>query len=436
MKSFVAIFVVCSVLFSVGSCRKKTEVPPPVIEILSPLENDLVVLPATIHVKLHIASDRTLTMVRISIENAAQVPMTTPVFLYPAAGEFDFEVDVYIGKLPEGTSGPYYLRVKAENGGAARNDFVQLRFSGPELVSKGFYLVTRPGVSTTRVLFFDTAFGSSVFIDLPNAFNSAAVSQLDDQLYLSTKSPDRLRAFRFPTGETAWEKEAQMPFPEYFDLKLTDQLIYIGSGNGRIWGFRADNGKEQFVSPLVYDSVPGQIGIFEDFVVADYRSLVGPERGWLIFYKETAALVRKHSSQLSVQAFYPALSKNEALVLGNIGNLGVVQFYDIENNDILLSLNFATGIISASCPMETGSYLIAVGKDVWQFNETQKGLKLLRQTTDEVVDLKYDQASRQIYLATANRLNIFNATADTLIAEFESAATIQAVCLRLGYPDK
>ncbi len=434
MKKISFFLLAILLLLSITSCKKKVESLPPVIEILSPAENMLFTLPEIVMVKLHIVSDRDLTVVRISIDNQDQIPISVPVFLYPDVGQFDFEVEISMDKLPEGTI-ETYLNVKVESSSGVTKEFLQLQFEGPFLISKGFYLISSPGLNQTNVQYFDTVFLHTNFIELANGFNDAAVSSIDDMLFLSIKTPDKLLAFRHQHAELNWEKEAQMPFPQLFNLNLTEELIYTGTGNGRIWGYRTNNGSEQFISSLVFDSVPGAIGVFEDYIVADYKSLIGPERGWLVFYKETAVLFQKYSSQLSVHAFYPALQKNYALVFGNVGSLGVIQFYDIENNKILISLNFATGIITASCQMEPGYFLIAVGKDIWQFNEQKQSFNLLHQTENDVVDLQYDIVARHIYVAEKQKLSIYNITGDTLVNEIESSNPIKAVRLRLGYPD-
>ena len=434
MNKISILIITISLLLSIASCKKKTEVNPPVIEILSPSENMFYQLPAVIRVKLHITSKQAITYIKVGLENENQIPIATPVFLHPEPGETDFEVDLKIDRVLDNPDGPNYLHIKAENSEGLSHEFLSIRFENPELVSKGFYLITRPGIQQTKVQFYDSQLSSENFLLLSSEFNKAAFSIKDDLLCVSLKTPDRMEAYRHENSELVWMQQAQMPFPEFFSLNLSDPIIYTGTGNGRIWGFRTDNGNEQFISPLVFDSVPGEIGVFEDYVVADYKSLIGPERGWIIFYKKTAAVFQKHTSQLSVHAFYPALSKNHALIFGNIGSLGVIQLYDIENNDELISLNFTTGIITATCQMERGFYLIAVGKDIWEFNEQQQSIKFIQQATEDVIDLQYDIVSRQIYVAKEQHLSVYNASGDTLVAEIQSSDPIHAVCLRLGYP--
>jgi len=433
MKNQLGILLSVLFLFSIASCKKKAEPDAPLIEILKPAENEHFILPATINVQLHIVSDEPIESVKIGVEDEKQVSVAPAVFLYPENGQTDFEVNLQIDEIDKQQQGPFYLYVKAENKAGLGSGFVQLQLETPKLISKGFYLVTRPGLKQTKVLYFDTTFASSGFLDLSNEFNDAAVSAQDDMFYISTKSPDKLQAYRHGNSELAWQKAAEQPIPVLYDLKLSDPLIYSGTGNGRVWAYRTDNGNEQFISSLVFDSVPGQIGVLQDYVVADYQSLIGPERGWLIFYKETAALYQKHSSQMSVHAFYPATTKNHAIVFGNIGSLGVIQLYDIENNKNLLSLNFTTGTITASCQMEAGIFLIAVGKDIWLFNEYGPSVELLHQTMEDIVDLQYDIVSKRIYVAEEVRLSVYNATGDSLIREMDSPAPIQAVRLRLGY---
>lgn len=433
MKKISILFFAISILLYNTSCKKKVEVRPPVIEILSPAENDLFTLPQIITVKLHIISEQALSVVRISIDNQDQIPISVPVFLYPEADEFDFEVLLNLDQLPEGTI-ETYLYIKAENSSGVAKEFLSLQFNGPNLISKGFYLITSPTLNQTNIQYFDTAFSCINFIDLPKEFNDASVSSEEDMLFISTKTPDKLQAFHHQDSELVWEKEAQMPIPKLFSLNLSDPIIYTGTANGRILGFRTNNGIEQFISELVFDSVPGEIGVFTDYVIADYKSLTGPERGWLVFYKETAALFQKHSSQINVHAFYPALTKNHAVVFGNIGSLGVIQFYDVDNNDIQISLNFATGIITASCQMEPGFFLIAVGKDIWQFKEQQQNITLVQHTEEEVVDLQYDPVEKRIYIATEHQLLVYNATGDTLLSAIDSVNSIQKILLRMGYP--
>jgi hypothetical protein len=433
VKNYPVIFLSLLFLFSIAACKKKVEIKPPVIEVIKPLENDQFVLSAEIPVQLHIVSDEVLTYVKIGVEDEHQISVSPPVFLYPDFGQSDFNLVLHIDEIAESQDAPFYLHVKAENKGGVSNEFVALQLEKPKLVSKGFYLIMHSGLNETRVLYFDTTFASSEFLVLPNAFNDAAVSAKDDMIYISTKSPDKLQAFHHQNSEPAWQKDAEQPIPVLYNLKLSDPLIYTGTGNGRVWGYRTDNGNEQFITPLVFDSVPGQIGIFRDYVVADYHSLTGPGQGWLVFYKETAALFQKHSSQLNVQAFYPATSKNHAIVFGNIGSLGVIQLYDIENNKNLISLNFTTGIISASCQMEPGFFFIAVGKDIWLFNEYGPGIELLYQGTEAIVDLQYDIVSKRIYVAEEMKLSVYNATGDTLLTEIDAPASIQAIRLRLGY---
>ncbi len=421
-------------LLTVLSCNKDEALSPPVIEILAPLPGERFTLPDTITVKFSVRSERNLRLVKVSVENNNQVPFTSPVYLYPDAGVFDFEVQMELEQVPKGQEKNVYLRVKVDNNGAESSEFMQLQVENPVLQSLGFYLIGRHGPGETRVQYYDTTDQASDFLNLSGEFNDAVFSVDKDMLFISTRNPDKLQAFTHQSSQSVWEFQGQMPFTQLYDLALSDNIVYTGTGNGQVIGFLADNGNEQFVSPLVFDSVPGQIGVFSDYLMSAYTSLIGPEKAWMIFYKQTAAVVRRHTSPLSVHAFYPSQVKNQALVFGNINTLGVIQFYDVENDNVLLSLNFTTGIIGASCPMEDGLYLIAVGKKIWLFNELEQNVKLLLKVQEEVFDLQYDMASSLIYVLQNQQVSVYDAGGDTLITELQTEYPVKALRLRLGLP--
>jgi len=436
MKYFNAILVLIPILLIFSTCKKTPETSSPVITVITPTENEHFDLPATVAVKLNVVSDEALIVVSLRIESEDQVPLSVTVFLYPDADEFDFDTDLQIDYFDVEANENTYLHVKAENSAGVSHDFVKLDFSMPDIVFKGFYLLSRPTVSQTKVKFYDMTFVSANYLTLPYEFTDVEVLSIDEILLILTKSPDQLQAFYFPNTEAAWGVKADLPVPEMYRLNLSDGIIYTSTGNGQVLGYRADNGQQQFISHLVFDSVPGQIGVTADYVVADYQSLIGPERAWMVFYRTTAGLVHQYASQLVVHDFYPALSKNNLLAFGNIGQLGVIQFYDVEQNNNLISLNFETGTIGASCMLEEGFFLVAVGNEIWKFDESQQNATLLRQTDEDVIDLQYDKVAQQIYVAYEYSLDIYNASADTIIKGFESSSPIKAVRLQYGYPDE
>ena len=137
MKKISILFFAISILLFIASCKKKVEVQPPVIEILSPAENDLFTLPEIITVKLQIVSEQPLSIVKISINNQDQIPISGPALLFPEVGQVYFEIGIAIDRIPEGTI-ETYLYVKAESSGGIAKEFLSLQFEGPNLISKGF----------------------------------------------------------------------------------------------------------------------------------------------------------------------------------------------------------------------------------------------------------------------------------------------------------
>lgn len=436
MKNISGISILFSVLLFLSTCKKTEEHKPPVITVMNPTTSEHFNLPVSIPVILQIDSDEALNVISLRIDNEDQIPLSVPVFLYPDADEFNFEVELQVDFFDVEANEDTYLHIKAENRSGISHEFVKLDFFMPDVIFKGFYLISRPSVSQTKVQFYDTAFVATDYMQLPYEYVDVGVSYLDDMLLILTKSPDRLQAFRFPEVEPRWQVTADLPNPAMYSLNLNDGIIYTSTGNGQLVGYRTDNGHQQFNSHLVFDSVPQQIGVTEDYVIADYRSLVSPERSWMVFYKSTAGFVHQHANQLVVHDFYPALSKNNLLAFGNIGQLGVIQFFDVEQNNNLISFNFTTGRVGASCKMEQGFFLVAVGKEIWEFNEMQQSAILLTQTTEDVIDLQYDLASQQIYIVSEYSLVVFNITADTLIKEIVSSTPIRALRLQYGYQSK
>lgn len=420
-------------LFLAESCKKDEPYQKPVVRIISPVVNEIVNTPGNMGVKLSVDSRNMIKYIRVNIDNDQQVPLFTPMFLYPDSTSALIDEEMFLGSLQHNETEPFYLHIAVDDGVNLNHYYQPIRVNPADMQYRGFYMITRPSVNRTEVKYYNTTLQYFSFAMIDGEYIDSEISANNDMLYVATHIPARLTAFEFEDQYLKWTKEPEMPYPEYIDLYYDVNFLFSATGSGRIVKYRALSGNQQAITTQLKDSVAMKICADGEYIIGDFKARTGPGKSWVVFYQETGIPFQKYQAGNSVVDFYPVSEGDGFYVFGNTGEHGEFVKYQVTGNYISARININYGLIGHTCRIDEQTFLISIGRDIYRFSTiVQYPFKLLV-LSEDIVDMKYDPADDQLFVASGDDVKLYAYPGMQFLSSIPSQNPVKAINLRYGY---
>lgn len=417
-----------------ASCSKDGKVNDPVVEITAPGHKQLFLLPGNVSVSFNVKHDRPIEYIRVSVVNKNMTSVSDHDFLYPESNEYHGDVDLPLSTLPEAISlPPYYVHVVVSDFSEINHTYLEIELMNGKLKYKGCFLIERPGIDMLNINYFNAQHQKGFSTGASGNYSGSGISANADMLYLITGTPHLARAFHCENGELAWTKDPQLPYPEFNRVLAYNNIVYFSTGIGRIIGLTGDEGTQVFTTPVLPDSIPVNMCTTANYLVADFKSRNSNSKLWVTFYKQTGSKCHVFPTNYETIALHGLEHGNKLVAFCNDGSTGQIITFDAENNIIENKVTINNNVIQQSCKIGENDFLFSTDNKIFRFNGQDQSYAKITETTEIIVDMKFDHADSRLFVVHPNKAVILSYPGLNEITTIETPCSLKGVELKFGH---
>lgn len=404
MKTFTQVLAISLFMLFCFSCSKDEKIPDPVVSIITPLENQVIQLPNTIEVDLTVQHVIPIEYIRVSIINKDLTPLSEIEYIHPSGETFSGKVNLFLSNLPTTTQKePYYIHIVTDDGNNTNHDYLEIKLINSEIKFQGYAIIEKKQVNSFEIGLFDNKFQNTVNVMMDGTFSGIESSQITGSLYVTTEIPELATAIDFYSGETIWQNEAQLPYPEFTGLKTDETTLYLSTAIGRIIGVTEDYGSQIFHTNILPDTIPHNIAITENYLLADHTLRTSGKKVWVSFYKATGSKYQIFLTNYNTVNIF-SITDNKAIIFANSDNSAEIITFDIESNLSENQISAASQRISKVCKIDNNNYLFSDNKSIYTLNIESNSYNWYYDSSDSIIDLKFEPISQTVYILTSTNI--------------------------------
>lgn len=429
------LFQIIAILFIyniISSCSKHDELSEVSIEIIAPNKGDAIQLPDNVQVELIATSNKPIEYIRISIDNKNLTPLSDRIFIYPTGSNYSGTVDLFLETLPEIVRVPPYLIHIAINDFSEVHHFYQeINLVMEEVRFKGLLSCEERSVVGLTI---------NLYNDQNNLLNSlqidgnflASTADNNSNYFLSTNTPELVRGIDMQEGEIIWQKDPQLPYPETSHMYIDGSSLYLSTAIGRIVGVRANDGSQFFTTLVKPDTIPNHLTATEKFLFASCSMRKSNNLIWTSYYKETGSNYYQYPTEFETVSLFPD-GNDKAIIFCNKDDIGNIVLFDIESNQIESSFQLNDIKINKVDRVDPFRYFISNNNSVFLFDLTDNSIHVVYESSDSIVDLKYEKINQKIYISTSLKIDIISFSNFIPVGSISSSNKLVAIELIYGY---
>jgi hypothetical protein len=398
IRNILFLFVFILLIFS---CNKDENGSIPVVDVLSPAENDIFSISDTIPVIATIRDERLITNVQVVLVNEDFTPVAREYNLHPNSNSYDLDLSYVIdGNSLE--SGTYYILVKAKNESKFKNVYREIEIKGEPLRLEKILVVTGEGEQHISVSGIDSSHTVSLLFNVDVEYAASCISSQFQQFYLAGKTLVDLRTFSLDDNSAEWDIPLGMTPPIHNDNCLyADEYLFVTYNSLYIRGYD-NNGDVVFTTNVTSHDKPGAVFRLNDYVLVDMQkqnSAGSPEL--VTYYVESGIEMQTRQTQFEVVSFFRHTDK-KVFITANNSNTGQLFSFNIEPG-VLEHLSDLTGKIVSSDIIDANRILLGTESDIYIYDYST--MQLVQFMADiEVVEISYDALNSDLYLSSSTEV--------------------------------
>lgn len=432
------VFVILqSVLFvsvmMIFGCAKEDVFDPPIVDILSPTEKEIITLPGDLRIHISFTAEKPIKFIQINILNYNDVPIFEPRQYYPDKMKVEIDEEWRLSRVPKGNYAPFYFQIKVIDGSGTNTFFREINLINPDLKYKGFYLTSRPSVNQTQVDFYNENLEASHFTTIDGEFAASEVSVENDIFYISTIIPPRIQAFEFEDEQLTWTVEPEMPEPKFTDIYFYNEYLYAGTANGRVRSYHATSGMAGSITQKLSDSVPSVITVSESYIVGNFDSQQGSGNALAVFYQETGSLYHIYPMNYDVVDLFLDKYGYSFLIFGNSNDHGVMLVYSPVVNTIRDIYDIVEGQIQKVIKLDKNRFFLVIDNRVYLYSSDSNSSQMLFSFDESFSEMAYESLNSNLFFAFHDRVEIYSFPGLKKIATTTTSTTIKGLNLKYGY---
>ncbi len=432
MKLSVKILLIVTI-FHIASCEQHDEISKPVIEILSPVENQQYILPDTVTIEFDVKHNSIIEYIKVSIDNSNYIPLTQHEFIYPSENNFKGKVKLALGTLSNSIKKPpYYIHITVGDLNDIHQEYLKVDLKNSELKNKGFCLVVDKGVDVLELCYYNSEANLQFTSTIEGNYEYSESSITSGSIIIATSLPHLCRSFDFMNGELKWKDEPQLPYPEYTGIKVDEDLVYLSTSIGRIIGLRAVGGLKAFTTKVLPDSIPNNICVTSKYLIADFTPRNSGMNSWVSYHKQTGSKFQVFQTNLETIDIQ-SIDNSKVLFFCNDLSKGVIITFDIESNLIEQTVSAPDILVHHISRIDNNNFILSDERSILVFNQHNNSFTKILETEFDIIDMKYDTISNQINLAYNNMTEIISYPNLIITSTILSDYSIQAMELVHGY---
>ncbi len=417
-----------------GSCNKDVKVSEPVVEIFNPEYQQQFLLPDTIDVRFSVNHDKPIEYIRISIVNYNMIPISDQEFINPEDNTFDGTINFSMDALPESvTVPPYYIHIAVSDLSQIYHTYMKIELSNREMKYEGCFLIAKSGIDMLNINYFDTQYTQNFITEISGKYTDSDISYNSNMLYLLTDLPDKARAIDYESGELIWTKDPQLPYPEFNRALVDKNIVYFSTGIGQIIGLTIEDGIQVFTTTVLPDSIPVNICVTSEYLVADTRLRNSVSYVWVSYYKQTGSRYQLFPTNYETVAMFGLESENRVIIFCNGNSNGHIITFNAEHNIVESNVTTNTTGIQQSCKIDNNNFLFSTDNMIFHFNMQSQSYVKITETDNIIVDINFDNVNNRIFVAHQNKVEVFSYPELNNVGIIETSNPLKGIELKYGY---
>ncbi len=434
MKIFRKLTLLILLVTILNSCTKNVEVNEPIVVINSPEYNQQYLLPDTIYVNYKVEHNKPIEYIRVSIDDKNITPISNQKFLYPDSNIYEGSVYLKVSTLPQNSNtSPYYLHIVVSDFSQVTHTYLEIKLLNKEMKYKGCFLLSKAGVETINIDFFDDKYQSDIVSLIHGNYSGSAISSTSNLLYVTTNIPELARAIDCDDLNLRWTKEPQLPYPEFNRILADNNIIYLSTAIGRIIGLNSQDGVQIFTTPVLPDSIPINICTTADYLFSDFILRNANLKVWVSFYKPTGSKFQVFPTNYETISTYGIKDDNHVLIYCNNNSVGNIIQFNIEKNRIETQVELSNIEIQHTCQIDENNFLFSSNYDLFIFNKEEQSYTKIAIIDDIITGLKFDKLNDRLFVLHPYKADIYSFTVFTKIKTIQSTNLLLGVELKYGY---
>lgn len=421
-------------IWILNSCSKNPKINEPIVKIYSPENNQQFLLPDTIPVSFRVEHDKQIEYIRISIDDNNLIPVSGQDFIYPKSETYEGNINLPVGVLPEDNSlPPYYIHIAVSDFSQITHTYLEINLINKEMNYEGCFLIGRPGIDIIEINYFDENYQSGLSTSINGNYSGSDISATVNMLYLITSIPDLARAFSCKSGDLIWTKEPQLPYPEFNNIHIRENVIYFSTAIGRIVGLTLNDGIQVFTTPVLPDSIPYNICSTSDYLFSDFSLRNSDSKVWVSFFKSTGNKFQLFQTNYETVSMYGQKNENLTTIFCNKNSIGSIIQFNVDENNIETQLELTSTEIHQTCKIDETDFLFSSNNQLFHFNSQNQSYEKVKDADYEILHIKFDELNNRLFILHANRVDIYSYSGITKIATIESTNLLLGIELKYGY---
>lgn len=421
MKSLLKILIFPGLLLFFMSCEDKNN-SLPLVEISFPPQEYQISIPDTINIRGKVTDENGVNFLKIQLVNEH---LQNPVLLFSTEIDnqteyiFDINSVVYDNDIPTGN---YYIKATAYNTENVSSDFVKVYVNEAPLELEKIVVSTLEASGLLSVKTLDKNYNTEHIMDYEGDFVGSAIYSPGRQFFIALNDPSYTYSLDLSTGLTNWSEQAHQPYPLFTDLLLHENIIYLSTENGEIYGMDV-NQNPKFNILTNPDTVPEKIFVFNNFLISDSRKRLGSSHHIMVYYRETGVFIHRKLIQDSVLGFY-ALYEEQLLCFSGSTHGGTFRYTPSSN--IISEQNQFDFRINYIARIDETHFLLATDKKVYLY-EPEGHLIYPVISQSGIKQITFEPLQQRIILATDDRIQVLGYPSFEVVVDLEWNSKVKKI---------
>lgn len=416
------------------SCTKNVDVNEPIVKIYSPQYNQQYLLPDTIYVNFKVEHNKPIEYIRVSIDDKNITPISNQEFSYPDSNIYEDSINLKVNAIPQtSNTSPYYLHIVVSDYSQVTHTYREIRLLNKDMKYKGFFLLSKASVETINIELIDDKYQSEINSVVNGNYSGSAISSTSNLLYLTTNTPELVRAFDSEDLDLRWTKEPQLPYPEFNSILADNNIIYLSTAIGRVIGLNSQDGIQIFTTPVLPDTIPINICTTAGYLFSDFMLRNSNSKVWVSFYKSSGNKFQVFPADFETISIYNTKYDHKVLIFCNNNSVGNIIEFDIEKNKIEAQVEISNIEIQHTCQIDENNFMFSSDYDLFFFTKEEQSYSKIAKIDDIITGLKFDKLNDRLFVLHPYKADIYSFTGFTKIKTIESTNLLHGVELKYGY---
>jgi hypothetical protein len=388
-------------------CKKdQSDGSPPRIEITNPYDSQSYTAGDTIYADFSVSDNSAVSSISFGLVDANMAVALNAVQVTPAGnnGTYHLVYPIYDLHL---ASAVYYVKVTASDGYNSISRYQKINLSAIPKVRKGYYYVTRPLANLVKIWALDTNLVSSAYYSLNGDLVSTGLSSYTQDLFTCGMYTGNMSAVSLLNPALKWSIPVVNNSIPYFEGVYNSGVnTYVSFYSGQIKGYD-QNGSQRFNAAATNNYFPMHIFRHGGYIAAEAKDVSSSAKKIILFYVSSGQGYQECVMTQDVAAFFTYDTDN-IFVMGNNGNQGVVQLYQVSTNGFWSPITLAPGKLLSAVQVDANTYLIAHSNGTI-YKYTYSNSSIVPFITGVVAaHMSYDDVNQEVLVSEAGQLKLYN----------------------------